>query len=179
MKNKARSNKFRRENSKGFQLAEVALGTFIGIAVSAIAADLTIFTFGFMNLDKTARDCARAAAGQTTSAQATKAAKAQLTSHATDGYFCAQPQLVGNAVVTFQDWSGAPYNGSPPTISGSTPTTPQCAYVTVSVSEGIRMPIPIPFFGVNISQMVPGSVITLTRTYTFPIIKTSYTPSSL
>jgi hypothetical protein len=160
-------------------LAEVAIGAFIGVAVSAIAADLTMFTFAFMNFDKTARDCARAAAGQTTSAQATKAAQAQLTSHATDGYFCEQPQLVGNAVVTFQDWSAPPYNGSPPIISGSTPPTPQCAYVTVNVSEGIRLPIPIPFFGVNISQMVPGSVISITRAYTFPIIKTSYTPSSL
>lgn len=164
-------------SNRGMAMAEVAMGGFLTAAIAAIGADLTIVALGFSNLDVTTRDCARAAAQQNTNTGATNAAISQLSVHATDGYFCQQPQLVGNAVVTYQDWSQSPYSGNAPTISGSSPSTTQCAYVTVKCQETVRLPVPAPFFGTNITNYAPGSVLTFYRTYTYPIVKIKYTGS--
>jgi hypothetical protein len=152
---------------------EVLYAAFVTIVIAALASDLTIFLLGYENLDKTTRDCARAAGGQSNLTNATNAATSQLAAHKTDGYFCQQPQIVGT--ITYQDWSGSPYNGTGPAISGS--STTQCAYVSVKCSEGLRLPMPISFFGTSLSSFIPGSVLTLYRQYTFPIVKTKYSGS--
>lgn len=175
-KNRAK-DKSRNSLQRGHSLVEVAFGSLLVAVMAAIAVDMTIATIAFTILDSTARDCARAAGSQSTSALATKAATSQLNVHKTDGYFCQQPQLVGNALVTYQDWNAAPYNGTPPTLTGSNPSTIQCAYVTVQCSENVRLPINISFFGANTNSILPGSIITFYRAYTYPIVKVKYSQS--
>jgi Flp pilus assembly protein TadG len=152
----------------------VAIAALITMVMAVIAVDMTIVTISYANLDSTTRDAARAAAAQNTSAGATNAAISQLSVHKTDGVFCHQPQLVGNALTVYQDWSGAPYNGTAPTLPNSNPATTQCAYVTVQCSESVHLPVPVPFFGTNIVDYASGSGITFYRSYTYPIVHVTY-----
>lgn len=168
----------------GSLLAEAAISSFLTIVIAGFAVDLTIFTEAFMNLDKTTRDCARAAAnavptqGQTYAQAALAAAKTALKTHATDGFFCQQPQLVNNALVLYQDWSGSPYNGTPPVIAGALPTTYETPYLTVACSEVVRLPVPIAFFGVSLINDTQNGTLSLARMYSFPIVKYNFNPSN-
>jgi hypothetical protein len=168
------------QRHKGSLLAEAAISSFLTVVICAVALDLSIFTLAFMNLDKTARDCARAAGsavpatGQTYAQAALAAAETELKNHATDGYFSQQPQLVGNALVLYQDWSGSPYNGTPPVISGAVPQTYETPYVTVACSEVVRLPVPIEFFGIKLVNNTNNGTLSFTRQYTFPIVKYNF-----
>lgn len=176
----------------GSSLAEAAISTFLTVVIAAIAADVTIFTLAFMNLDKTTRDCARAASNavpsstQTYAQAALAAAQTELKNHATDGFFCQQPQLYNNQLVTYQDWTPNAYptgynSPYPPNIPNATPvsgispsTTPQTPYLTVSCTEVVRLPIPIAFFGVSLVNNTNNGTLTFARMYTFPIIKYNF-----
>jgi hypothetical protein len=180
----------------GSSLAESAISTFLTVVIVAISADVTIFALAFMNLDKTTRDCARAASNavpsstQTYAQAALAAAQTELKNHSTDGFFCQQPQLYNNQLVTYQDWTAnaypTPYNSSlPPNIPNATPisgitpsTTPQTPYLTVSCTEAVRLPIPISFFGVSLVNNTNNGMLTLARMYTFPIIKYNFNPAN-
>jgi hypothetical protein len=168
----------------GSLIAEAALSSFITIVVGAVAADLTILNLAFMNLDKTTRDCARAAGqatpgtGQTYAQAALLAAQTALKNHATDGFFCQQPQLINNSLVIYQDWSGAGYGGSAPAISGANPTTYETPYVTVACKEVVRLPVPIPFYGAQLANDTNSGTLTFARQYTFPIVKYNFNPST-
>ena len=168
----------------GSLLAEAAIASFLTIVIAALAVNLIIFTEAFMNLDKTTRDCARAAAnavpttGQTYAQAALAAARTELKTHATDGFFSQQPALVNNALVLYQDWSGAPYNGTPPAIAGAVPTTYQTPYLTVACTEVVRLPIPIQFFGIKLINDTQAGTLSLARMYTFPIVKYNFNPSN-
>jgi Flp pilus assembly protein TadG len=175
---------------------ESACGAFLVIAMAAIAVDMTIFTFAFMNLDKAARDAARAAGGQQTYTAALNAVNAAIANHVTDGYFCGPITLAApvppsgastpsapTSSIWYQDWSNSyPATStttySAPVISGSANGTQQCAYAIVRVQETIRLPVPIGFFGANITSFIPMSGITFYRQYTFPIMKTAATPQN-
>ncbi len=181
---------------RGSSLAEAAISTFVTVVVVAIAADVTIFALAFMNLDKTTRDCARAASNavpsgtQTYAQAALAAAQTELKNHATDGIFCQQPQLYNNQLVIYQDWTPSAYptgynSSAPPNIPGATPitgvspsTTPQTPYLTVSCTEAVRLPIPIAFFGVSLINDTNSGMLTLGRIYTFPIVKYNFVPAN-
>ena len=164
-------------SNRGVSAMEIAIASFIVIAMTAIAIDATIFTMGYARLDSTTRDAARAAASQpknlttdpaypaTTCAAALLAATTQLSQHKTDGHFILQPTLTGTVspYFVYQDYGG------------NTPPGNQSPYVTVTCSEVIILPIPINFFGTAFgSLMQSGSKLTLSRQYTFPIVKTAY-----
>ena len=183
-------------NKRGSSLAESAISTFLTVVVTAIAADVTIFALAFMNLDKTTRDCARAASNavpsstQTYAQAALAAAQTELKNHATDGFFCQQPQLYNNQLVTYQDLTSSAYptpytSSSPPNIPNATPisgvtpsTTSQAPYLTVSCTEAVRLPIPIAFFGVSLVNDTNSGMLTLGRIYTFPIVKYNFNPAN-
>jgi len=173
-----------RRREAGSLIAEAALSSFLVIVIGAIGADLTILNLAFMNLDKTTRDCARAAgsatpaSGQTYAQAALAAAQTELKNHATDGVFCQQPQLVNNSLVLYQDWSGAPYNGTAPAIANASPTTYETPYLTVACNEVVRLPVPIPFFGTNLVNYTNNGTLTFARTYTFPIVRTNFNPAN-
>ncbi len=147
--------------------------------MTAFAIDAMIFTMGYARLDSTTRDAARAAAGQqkaatdppypgVTCAAALRAAQTQLIQHKTDGHFILQPTLTQTTspYFVYQDFGG------------NTPPGNQSPYVTVTCSEVIILPIPINFFGASFGNvMQSGSKITLSRQYTFPIVKTAYYPA--
>jgi Flp pilus assembly protein TadG len=168
---------------RGVSALEVAVASFMMIAMIGIGLDATIFLMAYTRLDQTARDACRAAAGQpktsadapypsTTCAGALLAAKTQLSQHHTDGVFIKQPTLTGTAAPYFvyQDWGG--YTPGPPTAA-------QSPYVTVTCSEQVLLPIPINFFGFTASGfMQTGNMLTFSRQYTYPIVKTKgYVPS--
>jgi Flp pilus assembly protein TadG len=161
-----------RRNSEGVSAVEVAIVSFLVIAMVAIAVDATIFTMAYNRLDSTTRDAARAAASQPkaatdtglTCAAALKAAKTQLVTHATDGLFIKQPVMTGTVSPYFI------YND----FSGSAPA-PQSPYVTVTCSEDVYLPIPVTFFGASFGGfLASGNHITLSRQYVFPIVKLKY-----
>jgi len=168
---------------RGVGAFEVAIGSFMMIAMIGIGLDATIFLMAYTRLDQTARDACRAAAGQpktavdpvypsTTCAGALLAAQTQLSQHHNDGVFIKQPTLTGTAAPYFvyQDWGG--YTPGPPTAN-------QSPYVTVTCSEQVLLPIPINFFGFTASGfMQSGNMLTFSRAYTYPIVKTKgYVPA--
>lgn len=149
------------------------------IAMMAVALDATIFIMAYSRLDQTTRDACRAAAGQpktsvdadypsTVCSGATKAATTQLSQHKTDGVFIKQPTLKS---LVYQDWGG--YTPGPPTAN-------QSPYVQCTCQEQVLLPIPINFFGFTANGfMQSGNVLTFTRQYTFPIVKTKgYVPAA-
>jgi Flp pilus assembly protein TadG len=161
---------------------EVAIGSFMLIAMVAIALDATIFVLAFTRLDQTTRDACRAAAGQpktsadaaypsTTCAGALLAAQTQLAQHHNDGVFIKQPTLTGTTAPYFvyQDWGG--YVPGPPTAN-------QSPYVTVTCSVQVLLPVPVNFFGFTANGfMQSGNMLTFSRAYTYPIVKTKgYVP---
>jgi Flp pilus assembly protein TadG len=164
--------KRRIKNNRGVSAIEIAIASFLVITMVAIAVDATIFTMAYARLDSTTRDAARAAAGQPkattdvglTCAAALSAAKTQLSTHATDGTFLKQPVLTGTVspYFVYQDFAGSP-------------PAPQSPYVTVTCSEDVYLPVPVPFFGTSFGQnMIGGNHLTLSRQYIFPIVKMKY-----
>jgi Flp pilus assembly protein TadG len=165
---------------RGISAIEIAVASFTLLAMTAIAIDATIFTMGYARLDATTRDAARAAAGQqktstdaaypaVSCANALLAAQTQLTQHKTDGHFILQPTLTQTVspYFVYQDFGG------------NTPPGNQSPYVTVTCSEVIILPIPINFFGASFGNYLQsGGKITLSRQYTFPIVKTAYYPAA-
>lgn len=158
-----------RRRSHGVSAIETAVAAFFLIVIAAIAVDLTILTMGFTMLDTAARDAARGAAGQQDSAKALLAAQSQLSVHKTDGVFIKQPTLSGVAAPYFvyQDFGGVSPPPGPPN---------QSPYVTVTVKTDIHLPVNIPFFGINLSNMTNAGAgyFTIARRYTFPIVKTKF-----
>lgn len=171
-----RRNPNRRRFSKGTSAVEIAIISFLVIVMVAIAVDATIFTMAYCRLDSTTRDAARAAASQQkastdvglTCAAALKSAQTQLVTHASDGLFIKQPTLTGTTAPYFvyNDFSG-------------NPTAPQTAYVTVTCSQDVYLPIPVSFFGASFGGFLSnGNHVTMTRQYIFPIVKLKYYASS-
>ncbi|HEY9757669.1 MAG TPA: TadE family protein [Oculatellaceae cyanobacterium] len=161
-----------RNRRRGVSAVEIAIVSFLVIVIVGIAVDATIFTMAYARLDSTTRDAARAAAAQpkastdvgNTCAAALKAAKTQLQTHSTDGVFIKQPVLTGTTAPYFV------YNDF-----GGSPPAPQSAYVTVTCSEDVYLPIPVTFFGASFGPfLTSGNHITLSRQYVFPIVKTKF-----
>jgi Flp pilus assembly protein TadG len=164
-----------RRGQRGVGAFEVAIASLMMIAMVAIGLDATIFLLAYTRLDQTARDACRAAAGQpktgsdpvypsTVCSGALLAAKTQLSQHHNDGVFIKQPTLTGTSAPYFvyQD-----YGGNAP------PSPNQSPYVTVTCSEQVLLPIPINFFGFTASGfMQSGNLLTFSRAYTYPIVKT-------
>lgn len=149
--------------AKGIMFAEVAFGAITAIAVAAIAVDITILTYGFSVLDIATRDCARAAGSQSSQATAFQAAQAQLSVHQTDGTFIQQPFLLPAPIFAYVD---------PPSPPATDPdATP---YVDVTCEEKIKLPVYIPFYGLNIKSSADANgYLLLRREYRFPIVKTA------
>jgi Flp pilus assembly protein TadG len=161
-----------RNRKRGVSAVEIAIVSFLVIVMVGIAVDATIFTMAYARIDSTTRDAARAAATQPkastdsglTCAAALKAAQTQLSTHTTDGVFIKQPVMTGTSspYFVYQDYGGSP-------------TAPQSAYVTVTCSEDVFLPIPVTFFGASFGPfLTSGNKITMSRQYTFPIVKTKY-----
>ena len=153
-------------NHQGISALEVTIATFLVVTCAAIGVDLTILSIGYSFLDSTTRDAARAAGSQQSAAAAVQAAQSQLSIHQTDGNFVQQPTLVSTVspYFVYQDFGGA----APPNPS-------QSPYVTVTCQENIRLPVNISFFGVSLGSFTNSNgFLTITRQYTFPIVKEKF-----
>ena len=146
----------------GIMAAEIAFGAITAITIAAIAVDITILTFGYSVLDIATRDCARAAGSQPDEKSAFRAALAQLSVHQTDGFFIQQPSVLPAPTFAYVNPSAPP---------ASDPD--QTPYVDVTCQEKIKLPVYIPFFGLNIkSSANTNGYLLLRREYRFPIVKT-------
>jgi hypothetical protein len=137
---------------------EIVFTAFLMITMAATAVNASVFIFGFMCLDSACRDACRAAAQQTDSSHAQLAAKKQLNAHATNGVWVTQPALSN---LTYTD-----YGGSPPVNKSPFVTTTCTLSVTPLLQTG--------FLGVSLANFLNNGVLQLTRTYTFPIVKTKF-----
>lgn len=148
---------------RGIGCIEVAISTFMMIAISSLALDSTLIIIASSLNDAACRDAARAAAQCNNSASALQAAQTQLAMHATDGYFVSQPQLTSTTSPDFvyQDFSGNPPQNTSP-------------YVTVTTAVNVRVPCPIVFFGVGFNSQSSNNTMLFKRQYTFPIIKEKF-----
>ena len=144
----------------GSAFIELAITLCLTIVLAALGSDITLMTYAMFLNDKACRDAARAAAQQTTSAGALKAAQVQLKVHASDGVFVTQPVLVSQVSPNFVYND---YGGSPPAN--------QSPYVTVTSSINIKLPAPVFFWGTNF--MSSGSIV-FVRSYTYPIVKEKF-----
>jgi Flp pilus assembly protein TadG len=145
-----------RKTTKGHSIIELACVAVFMVVMALLSANIGIVALGASVNDRACRDAARSAAQGSNSTQALALAQAALAAHPADGYFVTQSTLV-TADFVYQD-----YGGSPPTD-----TSP---YVSVTTTNKVRIPAPILFLG---CQFGPGGTLTFSRTYTFPIVKTT------
>jgi Flp pilus assembly protein TadG len=154
----------------GVSALEVTIATFLVVVCAAIGVDITILSLGYTLLDTTTRDAARAAGSQQTLATAVQAAQSQLSIHQTDGTFVKQPTLIAatSPYFVYQDFAGA-----------DPPSPNQSPYVTVTCQEKIHLPVNINFFGVNLGALADtNGYLTISRQYTFPIVKMKFYSSN-
>jgi Flp pilus assembly protein TadG len=157
--------------AKGINAIEVAISSFLIIALGALGANITLVLYGMSLNDTACRDAARAACQQSTSATALQAATSQLSIHATDGYWVTQPTITTSGF-TYNDY--ASNNGTPPSSA-----TIQSPYVSVTTQVFVRVPAPALFFGVQFSRQSTAAnggngMIQFQRNYIFPIVKEKF-----
>lgn len=154
---------FRGERGAG-SFVEVALGSLLLFILVFFGLDAYAWMQAYMINDMACRDACRSAAqaqptnSQTTVAAYTQAARdaanGQLRLHINNGPYVGNPQLV-NLV-----WND---------FNGNLPPPPQTPNVTVTTSIDVNLPAPIFFMGTMVMQGGSGQVLTLQRTYCFPI----------
>jgi Flp pilus assembly protein TadG len=155
---------------------ELAISAFALAIMTVLAVDLSVLMLGQQVLDRATRDAARAAAGQSTLANAINAAKGALLMHKTDGYFISQPVLTSTTSPDFvyQDYSGTPPGQVIPTGSPNAGQTAGNPFVSLTVQVVVRLPASFGALGVTIDQgPLTGGTMTFRRNYTFPIVKQS------
>ncbi len=171
----------RRSGKSGVGSLEVAISSFLMIALAAIAVDATIFFLAFTINDNCARDCARAAGSVPSSQQketlaqaqanALAAAQNQLQVHSVDGHLItgingeSHPTLLTSASQYVYNT-----NGWPPqqTLVNGSPSAP---YVTCTTAVLVHVPVGFNFFGVT-AKVNATNQLQMTRSYTFPIVTT-------
>ncbi|MGH9551476.1 MAG: hypothetical protein ACRD3W_18970 [Terriglobales bacterium] len=149
-----------RQRKRGVGCLEVAVASFLMVVLSALGVDVTLMVMACSINDVACRDAARAAAQRNTSAQALKAAQAELSVHSTDGKFISQPTL---SSTSSPDFVYNDYSGNPPANRSS--------YVTVTTAITVKVPAPIFFFGI---PFLKSGSLQFRRRYTFPIIKQNF-----
>lgn len=158
MKTKSDSRK-RAHRQRGLAAVEIACGSLFMCVLLLLAIDVSVLMLGYEVNDKACRDACRAAAQQSSSAEAINAAQAILKTHQTDGSFVTQPVLVtGSNNFQYQDFGGNPLAGNPT--------------VTVTTECRVKTPVPLVFVGSNFGH--DGSWVndywTFRKKYTFPIV---------
>jgi hypothetical protein len=147
---------------RGIASLELAVGSFLMIALSALGMNLCLINFATSANDSVCRDAARAAAQTNSATAALQAVNAQLSMHATDGFFLSQPTLPSTSAPDFD------YND----YAGNEPINTS-AYVTVTTQMTVKVPAPILFLGAHFCS---GNTLLVKRRYTFPIIKEKFYP---
>ncbi len=152
----------------GMGSIELAITSVVGVIFTCVAMDLGVMMFGNQVLDRATRDAARAAASQTTAANAKQAALAALATHKTDGQFIGQPTLKVDEFV-FQDYGGTPAGKTNP----ATGQIAQEPFVNVTATTQVLLPANVSMFagGLNLQQgpLATGKM-DFRRTYYFPIV---------
>jgi len=136
---------------------ELAITALLLVIFTVLGFDMLIVAWGYSILDSAARDAARAAASTNTSASGLNAAKQAAAAHRTDGFFVTQPKVTTTTPSDFIYVT--PATGSP--------------YVAVTTRCNVRLPVPIGFFGTQISD----GYIPYARTYTYPILGVPFVPN--
>jgi len=136
----------------------IELGTMaVVITVMALlCANIGVLVMCASINDQACRDACRAAAQMGSASTAQQAAQAALRLYRVDGYFVGQPSFDSDSFV-YQDFGGDPTPESSP-------------FVTVTTTSVARIPAPILFLGARFGE---GGTMTFSRTYTFPIVKTT------
>jgi Flp pilus assembly protein TadG len=164
----------------GLGSVELAITCVFLTILTLLAVDLCVLMLGNQVLDRAARDACRAAAAQSSLANAINAANAALALHKTDGYFVSQPKLTATTVPDFfyQDYSGTPAGKTIPAGFPNAGSVAGNATVTVTSTVDVRLPASLAVFGVKLQggDLVNGHMKFL-RTYTFPIVRTNLNKS--
>jgi Tfp pilus assembly protein PilE len=142
--------------SKGTTIIELSIVAGVLVIVSILCANLGVVSLASTVNDAACRDAARAAAQASDSASSLKLAQTVVLSHQTDGYFITQPTVDSSSFV-YQDYSGSPPANTSP-------------YVQVTTTSQVKVPGPLFFFGAQFEQ---SGVLTCSRTYRFPIVRTT------
>lgn len=164
----------RLRSSTGMGTIELAASSFALLIMVLIAVDLAVLLIGRQNLDRSARDAARAAASQGTKDRAVLAAQAALALHKADGTFISNPTLTGTNAPDFvyNDFGGTPYDQVIPAGLPNAGQKAGNATVTVTTQVTVLLPASFGALGVRIDQgPLTGGKMDFQRTYTFPIVR--------
>jgi hypothetical protein len=132
------------------------------LVIVMFCLDVCILAIGSGLNERACRDAARMAAQSPNYAGSLVLAQTAVKAYTGDGYFVTTPTVDPTKFV-YNDFSGNPPSDTSP-------------YVTVTTSCKVLIPAPIFVYGLNFSN---GSTMTFTKTYTFPIVTTTYyAPSS-
>lgn len=154
------SNKGKTSRRAGSAAVELACGSFVLIALTLVAIDVTVMMIGFSLNDRACRDACRSAAQQDTPTKAQNAASASLKQHPGDGYWVTTPLLkTSGADFVYQDFGGDPAAGNP-TVTCTTECT-------------VRFPVPVSFAGNSFGADAQGlrGTMVFRKRYTFPIVR--------
>lgn len=152
-----RCHQIRCHSNRGSSIIELGTISSMLVVIAVFCANIGILALGSSINDRACRDAARSAAQASNYATALQMAEAALVAHQADGYFITSPQITASGFV-YQD-----YGGNPP--SNTSP------YVQVTTTNQVRVPAPLFYMGGAVFG--PNGTITCTRTYNFPIVKTT------
>ena len=143
-------------------IVELAMIGAVLLVIELFCLDVCILAIGSGLNERACRDAARMAAQSPNYAGSLTLAQTAVKAYQGDGYFVTTP-TVDTTTFVYND-----YSGNPPTN-----TSP---YVQVTTACTVLIPAPIFVYGLNFGN---GSTMTFTKTYTFPIVTTTYyAPSS-
>ncbi len=143
-------------NRKATAIVELASISVLLVVISMFVANVLILSIGSGIAERSCRDAARMAAEGSSYETALQLAQAAVKGYKGDGYFITSP-IVDVASFVYND-----YGGSPPVDVSP--------FVSVSTSCQVHIPAPILVYGLNWGT---DNNMTFSKTYVFPIIKTT------
>jgi Flp pilus assembly protein TadG len=163
----------RNRKSTGMGTVELAITAILGVLFACLAVDLGVMMLGNQLLDRATRDAARAAAGQSTLADAQQAARAALSTHKGDGVYVKSPTLLLSDF-KYEDYGGTPQGKTIPAGVPGAGGVAQAAHVVVTATNEVLLPANLSWLmgSINLQQgpLATGKM-PFRRTYWFPIVK--------
>lgn len=145
---------FRSRRRSGAILLELAIGALFLMTLLAMTTDISLMMVAYHVNERTCKEACRAAAQQRTASGALAAAGTAIAITRGDGNFVTDPILKTEKFV-YQDYGGDPSAGEP--------------YVSVTTEVTVNLPIPVFYFGENLSELLKSSW-KFQKSYTYPIV---------
>lgn len=137
-------------------IIELGMLSVLFVVFAIFSLDVGFVILGSQMNDAACRDAARAAAQGSDYSTSLKLAHAAAAAHRPDGYFVTPPKVDDSRFV-YEDFAGNPPSDT-------------TACVTVTTSTTVRIPAPVFFVNATFGEQ---GTISFSRTYTFPIVKTT------